>query len=497
MASIHLPPPAKSFEIYGPLAAGVIIPDKRSHQIPVTRNERLNAMLSGNPDRPRLRPYTLRDLDRSPLADRLPASVRRTIDVVGHVLPFRTNNYVIDELIDWDSVPDDPIFRLTFPQDGMLSPGAYIRMSRALDSGASTEIRRVADGIRRELNPHPDGQLTHNVPMLDGEPLQGMQHKYDQTCLVFPSAGQTCHAYCTFCFRWAQFVGMPDLKFTTDNEMRFVDYLRAHREVTDVLFTGGDPMIMKTKPLARYIEPLLGPEFDHIQNIRFGTKMLGYWPYRVLTDDDSDDLMRLFERIVASGKHLAIMAHFVHPRELSTPAARAAIERLRSVGAVIRAQGPVVRTINDAPETWAEMWKMQVRLGVVPYYMFVERETGAERYFKLPLMRALSIYTEAMKATSGLGRTARGPVMSAHPGKVSLDGITEIAGREYLVMSFLQARNPDWCKRPFLAEVNPAATWLSDLRPAFGEPEFFFEQELRAMSTMDDDPVYALESFVA
>jgi len=440
-------------------------------------------MVTATETRAAFRVYTLRDLASAPLADRLSAEQLSTIRVVGHVLPFRVNRYVVNELIDWDRIPDDPIFQLTFPQRGMLSARQFRRMSQAIGRVSATELRAIAGAIRRELNPHPEGQLTHNVPILDGTPVEGVQHKYDQTCLVFPSAGQTCHAYCTFCFRWAQFVGMPDLKFATDAEMRYRDYLRAHTEVTDVLFTGGDPLVMKSNVLARYVEPLLGPGFEHIQTIRLGTKMLAYWPYRVLTDGDSDDLLRLLERIVAAGKHLAVMAHFVHPRELATPAVEAAIERLRSVGATIRTQGPLIRHINDDGRVWAELWARQVSLDMVPYYMFVERDTGARRYFEVPHLRALGIYRDAIARGSGLARTARGPVMSALPGKVSVDGVTEIAGRDYFVLSLLQGRNPAWCKRPFLANLDTEATWLSDLRPAFGEREFFYERELRAMGT--------------
>jgi KamA family protein len=437
-----------------------------------------------------IRFYTLRDLDKPALADRLSPGQRHTVEVVGHVLPFRVNNYVVDELIDWHNVPEDPIFQLTFPQAGMLAVEHRARIARALDSGWSPpQVREVANEIRRELNPHPEGQLTHNVPMLDGEPVQGIQHKYSQTCLVFPSVSQTCHAFCTYCFRWAQFVGMRDLKFATDNEMRFQEYLREHTEITDVLFTGGDPMVMKTELLARYVEPLLGPGFEHIQNIRIGTKMLAYWPYRVLTDGDADDLLRLLERVVAAGKHLAVMSHFSHPRELATDAVRAAIGRLRSTGAVIRAQAPLIRHVNDDAGTWAEMWETEVRLGVVPYYMFVERDTGARRYFEVPLADALEIYRGAMIRESGLGRTARGPVMSALPGKVAVDGVVEIGGRKLFALSFLQGRNAEWCKRPFFAEFDPEATWLSQLRPAFGEKEFFFEPELRAMSEQVADRV--------
>jgi KamA family protein len=427
-----------------------------------------------------LRYYTLRDLHALPQMQRIKESRRQAMQVVGNVLPFRANNYVVDELIDWSNIPDDPVFQLTFPQPGMLNAEHTQRMREALASGASkAEIGATADQIRWELNPHPEGQLAHNVPLLNGNPVPGVQHKYAETCLVFPSAGQTCQAYCTFCFRWAQFVGIRELKFATDKSMHHLNYLRRTTAITDVLFTGGDPMVMSTEMLARHIEPLLTPEYDHIQTIRIGTKSLTYWPYRFLSDDDSDALLRLFERIVASGKHLAIMIHFNHWRELSTFAVERAIKRLQSVGAVLRTQAPVLRYINDDAEVWTRMWKTQVRLGLIPYYMFVERETGANEYFKVPLAHALDVYRKAMTKESGLGRTARGPVMSATPGKVMIDGIAEIKGEKVFVLSFVQARNPAWCKRPFFAMFDEHASWLTELKPAFGAREFFFEAELR------------------
>lgn len=429
---------------------------------------------------PRLHFYTMKDLDGLPQLKKLDAERRWAMKVVAQVLPFRTNSYVVEELIDWQRVPDDPLFQLTFPQPGMLKPGHFSEVADALAAGVGPDsLRALVNRIRLELNPHPSGQMQYNLAVMDDEPVSGVQHKYERTCLVFPSAGQTCHAYCTFCFRWAQFVGIRDLKFATDEAMRFRDYLRRQRDVTDVLITGGDPMVMRADVLARYVEPLLEGPFDHIHTIRFGTKALSYWPYRFLTDEDSDDLLRLFEKIVSAGKHLAIMAHFSHWRELNTDAARAAISRLRATGAIIRTQSPLLRHINDTPEVWARLWQDQVRLGCLPYYMFVERDTGAERYFKVPLSHAWEIYRDASAQTSGLGRTARGPTMSATPGKVVIDGVAEISGRKVFVLSFIQARRPGWTKRPFFAEFDPAASWLSDLRPAFGAREFFYESELR------------------
>ncbi len=426
--------------------------------------------------------YGIRDLDSIPQIQNLSEDQRFAIKVVSTVMPFRVNNYVIEELIDWNNIPDDPIFQLTFMQKDMLNDDQFDRVANIVFNGYDdSEIKNVVEEIRLELNPHPAGQMTMNIPTLDGKPVPGVQHKYKETVLIFPSSGQTCHAYCTFCFRWAQFIGMNDLKFATDESKRFQDYLMAKKDVTDVLITGGDPMIMSAKNLASYIEPLLEPEFDHIRNIRIGTKSVAYWPYKFVTDKDSDDILRLFEKIVNSGKHLAVMGHYNHWKELSTDVAKEAVRRIRNTGAQIRTQSPLIKHVNDDPDIWTKLWLEQVKLGCIPYYFFIERNTGAKGYFEIPLYRAYKIYKEAYENISGLGRTVRGPSMSALPGKVSVEGITEIHGEKVFVLTMLQARNPKWAKRPFFARYDEKATWLSDLRPAFGKDKFFYQDELNQM----------------
>ncbi|EHQ51683.1 L-lysine 2,3-aminomutase [Ectothiorhodospira sp. PHS-1] len=426
--------------------------------------------------------YTERTLEQIPAVARLSEAQRFEMKVVASVLPFRVNEYIIDELIDWDQVPDDPIYQLTFPQREMLEPAAYERMAELHRRGAErAEIAALAQTLRQDLNPHPAGQMEMNRPMLDGRPLEGLQHKYKETVLFFPTQGQTCHAYCTFCFRWAQFVGDKELRIASSQSDDLLGYLRAHPEVTDLLVTGGDPMVMKTKYLAQYLEPLMAPEFDHVQTIRIGTKALTFWPHRFVSDADADELLMLLERLVKAGKHVALMAHYNHWREMETPVAREAIRRLRATGAEIRSQGPLLAHINDDAEVWARMWRNQVRLGIVPYYMFGERDTGARCYFEVPLARAWEIYRDAMSQVSGLARTARGPSMSAGPGKVEIQGVTEIQGEKVFVLRFIQGRNPDWVQRPFFARYDEKATWLNHLKPAFGEEKFFFEDEYNAM----------------
>lgn len=433
-------------------------------------------------ERPKMKFLGLSDLDTHPQLKKIPAEDRRVMKLIGQVLAFRVNNYVVEQLIDWDNIPNDPIYQLTFLQPGMLEPEQLQVLEQAEPN--STEMEEAIKKIRLDLNPHPAEQMTQNVPQLNGKPVSGIQHKYSETCLVFPSAGQTCFAYCTFCFRWPQFVGDKDLKFATDREASFYDYIREHKEITDVLVTGGDPMIMKGKKLADLIEPFLLPEFDHIQTIRIGTKVLSYWPNRFTTDKDADQILKVFKKVVDSGKCLAFMAHFSHYRELETEELKNAVQKIRQTGAVIRTQSPVLKHINDDPQIWQKMWNKQVELGMVPYYFFVERDTGPKAYFEIPLARAFEIYRTAMQGVSGLARTARGPSMSATLGKIVVDGINFIRGEKVFALRFLQARDASNCFQPFYAQFDSEATWIDDLRPAFGERQFFFEQHELAPSTL-------------
>ncbi len=415
-------------------------------------------------------------------ARRLSKEDRFDIQVVSKVLPFRTNNYIVDNLIDWDKAPNDPIYRMNFMHRDMLEPGDFKKVASAMMKNESErDISRLVHRIRMKLNPHPAGQLTLNIPNMHGKPVPGIQHKYRETCLIFPYQGQSCLSYCTFCFRWPQFVGINEYKFATQRDGSYRKYIRSHHEITDVLLTGGDPMIMNSRMLASYLLTLLDKKYSHIKNIRIGTKVLGHWPYRFLTDRDSDDILYLFRKLARSGKHLAIMAHFSHPKELSTKVVQNAIRRIRSTGAEIRTQSPVLRHINDSSKVWSDMWRKQVELGMIPYYMFVERNTGAKRYFALPLSKALDVYQGAIKSVTGLARTVRGPSMSAVPGKVCVEGVTRIKDKKVFVLSFLQGRKSEWVKRPFFAKYDEKSTWLNELKPAFGAKKFFYESEFKKM----------------
>ncbi len=421
------------------------------------------------------RSYTLSNFREIPQIEKLNEDQKFIIEVVGTVLPFKVSNYVIDELIDWDNFENDPFFILNFPQKGMLSEERFQRIANLIRTNPDkTKLKKAVEEIRMQLNPNPDAQSS-NVPVMDGVRLNGIQHKYRETMLFFPAQGQTCHAYCMFCFRWPQFA-MNSFKFAMKEADLMVEYLKRHTEITDVLFTGGDPAVMSTRIFEHYFNAILDAGIKHVKTIRIGTKALTYWPYRFTEDHDAEELLQLFAKMKKHGINIAIMPHLNHPRALQTEAFKEAVSKLLQVGVQLRGQSPLLKHINDDPNIWAELWQAEVNQGIIPYYMFVARDTGAQDYFAVTLEKAWQIFQKAIQQVSGLARTVRGPSMSCSAGKIQIAGVQKVKGEKVFVLNFLQGRDPDWVSRPFFAQYNPKAIWFDDLAPAFGEEQFFFEK---------------------
>jgi len=183
---------------------------------------------------PKFKVFTRTQLHKISQFMKLPEEARNSVAAASAVFPFRVNEYVVNELIDWGNWKTDPIFRLLFPQKEMLQPSHYSELTEALAGSDLNKTKATINEIRSSLNSHPAGQMELNVPTLDGAPIDGIQHKYKETVLFFPKQGQTCHSYCTFCFRWAQFIGDKSLQFASKEAQGLVRYLQKHKEVSDV-----------------------------------------------------------------------------------------------------------------------------------------------------------------------------------------------------------------------------------------------------------------------
>jgi L-lysine 2,3-aminomutase len=407
---------------------------------------------------PRYRAYTRHALPAIAKRYGLSRALCDEISLISHVVPFRVNSYVLENLIDWADVPDDPIFRMLFPSADMLAPEDVAALR-----DAGPRIGDVARSIQSRLNPHPAGQRELNVPVLDGDRVPGLQHMYRETVLYFPSAGQTCHAFCSFCFRWPQFTGSRDWHIAASGTGTLVRYLGEHPEVQDVLVTGGDPFMMSSDLLRRDIDELL--TVPTLRTIRLGTKAMSYWPFRVLSDRDSTALLETLELVSASDKTLALMLHVTHPRELETPDAARAVSVLRRTGAMLYGQAPMMNGVNADPATLSALWTREATSGITPYYLFLARDTGGRTPFAVPLVPAARIFRKAISSVDGLARTVRGPAMSTTAGKLLIDGVVEPSepSGTRLSLRFVQARDPAVVGRPFTALCPAGADWADAL----------------------------------
>ncbi len=389
--------------------------------------------------------YNYHSFVKSPYYDLLPASEREVFNNLGHIFHFKINNYVLDFLIDWNNIPKDPIYQLTFPRKEMLSHEDYSSLKNLKkkfnlhpDKNYGKKLMEpIYQSIRSKVQPKL--QTSDECFRSDAMPPASLCHNFPTLLGLFPSVmHKTCHAYCSYCFRWIAFeeVSVQRQNSYTDPKVP-LSYLQSHAEITDVQFTGADPMVVNANKLREFIEPIL--DIESVKVVRIVTKSLAYWPFRFITDSDVDDVFELFRYIQSKGKHLSISAHFTHSRELENPAVVEAVQNIRSTGAVIRCQGPLIKGINDSVDALTDLWSRQIELGMIPYYLFIEAGHNPSHCFRLPIARSLELFQEAQKKASSLARTIRGPVFMNDEHRVLVAGITSIDNNKFFVLKSLQA----------------------------------------------------------
>lgn len=356
----------------------------------------------------------IRDIDKIP---GIPDSDRAMLKKVAERYVFRVNDYYLG-LIDWND-PDDPIRQLIIPRVEELSEFG------ALDA-SNEEAVTVARGV---------------------------QHKYPHTVLLL--CNEICGAYCRYCFRKRLFMDENDE--VTNDVSEGLAYIAGNPEITNVLLTGGDPLLMSTRRIVEILSALR--DIPHVEIIRIGSKMPAFDPWRLTDDPELQEAMRRFS---TPQKRIYLMAHFDHPREL-TDAAVAGIDCFVRNGVICLNQCPLIRGINDDPEVLATLYRRLSYIGCPPYYLFQGRPTAGNEPYELPLVRSFEIFTEALRHGSGLARRARF-VMSHETGKIEVLAIDE----RHIYVRYHRAKNPADRGRFMMYKRDDQAGWLDDLEPVDG-----------------------------
>ncbi|MBN2365102.1 MAG: KamA family radical SAM protein [Calditrichaeota bacterium] len=335
----------------------------------------------------------------------------KELEDVVEKLPFATTRYYLS-LID-PTDPDDPIRRMVVPSAEELSIEGDLDVSGEKD----------------------------NTKFL------GLQHKYRETVLIL--ATHRCSSYCRYCFR-KRMVGRSRGEIL-DNFRNAVEYIHEHKEVSNVLITGGDPLVLDTSIISDFLKMLV--KVEHLDFIRIGTRMPVVYPSRFLNDRRLVRLLNVYNNF----KKIYLVTHFNHPREI-TELAREAVRILLDHNIVISNQTVLLRGVNDDPMTMAKLQKKLTSIGILPYYVFQCRPVqGTRHQFQVPLVKGVKIVEGARALCDGHSKRFRF-IMSHRAGKIEVVGIYG----DQFVFKYHQARDRENLNKIMTFRVDKQARWLDD-----------------------------------
>lgn len=405
------------------------------------------------------------------------------------VYRFMATKHVLNT-INWQSFEKDSLFQLVFPQPGMVKPDTT---AAYLAAKTEEEKEKVVSDHMLQTNPH-DGKQKLNKPFYindEGcmEIVEGSQHKYPQCELIFDQTTQNCFAFCTYCFRHAQVRGDEDM-FIQKEVSQVHEYVKQHKEVTDVLITGGDAGYMPYERLVAYAKPLVDdPELSHIKTLRLGSRVLSFQPELVLSEKYTK-ILELFKYLLDNGVQVAFMSHFSTPREVLNLSTIAAIRRLRKWGITVKSQSPIMNHISlftnengkvdvdRSAQNWIDLGNIFSMLTIGFHSMYCARPTGEHHYFTVPLVELNKVFSKVYRTLPSISRPSRYITMTSSAGKTSMLGLTEINGEKVFALKFNESRNMEWMDKVFLAKYDEKQNTIEKLEP-YDTEKHFYEDELK------------------
>ncbi len=218
-------------------------------------------------------------------------------------------------------------------------------------------------------------------------PVPGMTHRYPDRVLLLLT--DQCSMYCRHCTRRRK-AGETDAPMPKKDVDKAIEYIREHKEVRDVILSGGDPLTLGD---AR-IDEVLGrlAEIKHVDIVRLGTRTPVVMPQRV-----TDGLIEVLKKY----KFVWLNTHFNHPNEITKESADA-LARLADAGVVLSNQSVLLKGINDHVDVMKELVHGLVRNRVRPYYIYQCDLSDGISHFRTPVSKGIEIMESLRGHTSGL-----------------------------------------------------------------------------------------------
>lgn len=276
---------------------------------------------------------------------------------------------------------------------------------------------------------------------------EGVQHKYRETALILTT--NRCAMYCRHCFR-KRLVGMSDEEIT-HHFFNVVSYIHEHKEISNVILSGGDALMLPTKTIIRYLTAFTGME--HLDLIRIATRIPVVFPTRITEDSELQDALLRYGR----KKQIYVVTQFNHPREV-TDEAKQALRTLLECGVAVKNQTVLLKDVNDDPLVLGTLLRKLTACGAVPYYVFQCRPvTGVKSSFQVPISQGYEIVEGAKAMQNGQGKCLK--YCMSHPkGKIEIAGRLEDGS---MLFKFHQAKYDSDASRIFTRNLAEEA-WLPD-----------------------------------
>ncbi len=267
------------------------------------------------------------------------------------------------------------------------------RYAVAISPAMRALIRAPDDPIGRQFIPDPAELLTAAHERADPigddalSPIKGVVHRYPDRALLKPLL--VCPVYCRFCFR-REHVG-PDGGLLTEAELQAAyDWFRTHPAVTEIILTGGDPLMLSPRRLGGIITTLSA--MPHVQTIRIHSRV----PVA-----DPERLTAALAAALATETSMWLVVHANHAREF-TPAAAVALRRVRALGVPILGQAVLLRGVNDNAVDLEALFRAMVAHRIKPYYLHQLDPAPGTARFHVPIEQGRALLESLRGRVTGL-----------------------------------------------------------------------------------------------
>lgn len=217
-------------------------------------------------------------------------------------------------------------------------------------------------------------------------PVRGLTHRYPDRVLLLIT--EQCSMYCRHCTR-RRFAGQEDSSLSRRSILKAIQYIKAHKEVRDVLLSGGDALCVSDEKLEFILKELRA--IPHIEIIRIGTRVPVVMPQRI-----TENLCNIIKKY----HPVWINTHFNHPYEI-TPESKLACKMLADAGIPLGNQSVLLKNINDCPSVMKSLVQQLVVNRVRPYYIYQCDLSEGIEHFRTPVARGIEIIELLRGHTSG------------------------------------------------------------------------------------------------